>query len=110
MAGEGADLPAIDPSRKDIPMATITDQIMRSADTRHTARPTRDGWEVTWLPDRTLTRNQAVTAIMLAELVGGRGVGLHDDPIWLNVDGWAAELGLTGPRAVVLASEPPAGE
>jgi hypothetical protein len=25
------------------------------------------------------------------------GIGLSDDPRWPHVDGWAAELGLTGP-------------
>jgi hypothetical protein len=86
---------------------TITDQLMRSTDTAHTAKHTDAGWEVTWLPGRVLDRNQAVTAMTIASYVG-RGVGLHDDPVWPHIEGWAAELGLTGPRAVVLASEPPA--
>lgn len=92
---------------------TITDQIMRSADTAHTAQLVHfeagDAWEVSWLPGRVLDRNAAVTAMMIAQAVG-RGVGLHDDPQWPHLDGWAAELGLTGPRAVVLASDPPAGQ
>jgi len=88
---------------------TITDQIMRSADTRHTARPAAGGWEVTWLPGRTLTRSQAVSAMQIAAKAG-RGIDLSDDPVWPHLDGWAAELDLTGPRAVVLASEPPTGE
>src|ERR1019366_567403 len=85
---------------------TITDQLMRSTDTAHTAKHTDAGWEVSWLPGRVLSRNEAVTAMQLAARVG-RGVGLHDDPIWPHIDGWAAELGLTGPDAVVRASESP---
>ncbi len=50
---------------------TVTDKIMRSGQTPHTASPAGDGWEVSWRPGRVLTRNQAVTAMMLAQLVGG---------------------------------------
>jgi len=85
---------------------TITDRLMRSTDTAHTARLTDAGWEVSWLPGRVLDRNQAVTAMTIAETVG-RGVRLSDDPIWPHLDGWATELGLSGPDAVVRASEPP---
>jgi hypothetical protein len=88
---------------------TITPQIMRSVDTAHTARPAGDGWEVSWLPDRVLSQSQAVTAMMIAQAVG-RGVGLSDDPQWPRLDSWARELDLTGPRAVVLASESPDDE
>ena len=80
---------------------------MRSAATRHSATATGEGWEVSWLPGRTLTRNQATTAMVIANLVGGRGVGHSDDPIWPHLDSWASELGLSGPDAVVRASEPP---
>ena len=89
---------------------TITEQIMRSPDTAHTATawPVPDPdeptlWTVTWLPGRNLTRSQATTAMMLAQAVG-RGVGLSDDPQWPRLDSWARELGLTGPDAVVRAS------
>src|SRR6266568_3830976 len=80
---------------------------MSSPDTPHTATAKGDGWEVSWLPGRTLDRNQAVTAMTIADIVGGRGVGLSEDPIWPHLDNWAAELGLSGPDAVVRASEPP---
>ena len=85
---------------------TITDKTMRSADTRHTARPAGEGWEVSWLPGRVLTRSQAVSAMQIAAKAS-RGIDLSDDPIWPHIDGWAAELDLTGPHAVVLASESP---
>jgi len=38
-----------------------------------------DGWQVTWLPGRTLDRNEAITAMMPAEAADQR-VGLSDDP------------------------------
>jgi hypothetical protein len=87
---------------------TITEDVMRSPETAHTAQHTGEGyWLVSWLPGRTFTQSQAVTAMTIAEAVGRHGVVLHDDPIWPHIDGWAAELGLAGPRAVWLASESP---
>jgi len=88
---------------------TITDTAMTSPATPHTATATGGGWQVSWLPGRTLDRNQAITAMTIADMVGGTGVPRADDPIWLHLDGWAAELGLTAPGAVARASEPPVG-
>ena len=85
---------------------TITDISMSSPATPHTATATGGGWTVSWLPGRTMTRDQATTAMVIANLVGCRGVPRADDPIWLHLDGWAAELSLTAPCAVALASEP----
>jgi hypothetical protein len=80
---------------------------MSSPATPHTATATEDGWKVSWLPGHTLDRNKAITAMTIATIVGGRGVGLSEDPIWPHLDNWAAELGLSGADAVVRASEPP---
>ena len=55
---------------------TITDRMMRSAYTRHTATawPVLPGeptlWTVTWLPGRNLTHDQAQAAMGIAEAVG----------------------------------------
>lgn len=89
---------------------TITDRIMRSGQTAHTARLRRfgagDAWQVSWLPQRLMDRNAAITAMTLAELVSeGEGMGLHDDPRWPVVDALAAELGLGGSNAVARISE-----
>jgi hypothetical protein len=89
---------------------TITDKIMRSDQTAHTARLERfeagDAWRVSWLPQRLMDRNAAITAMTLADLVSeGEGIGLHDDPRWPTVDTLAAELGLSGPDVVVRISE-----
>jgi hypothetical protein len=86
---------------------TITDTSMTSPATRHTAIATGGGWKVSWLPGRTLDRNQAITAMTIADIVGG-GVPRADDPIWMHLDGWAAELSLTAPAAVARVSQPPA--
>ena len=85
---------------------TISDTRMSSPDTPHIATVTGGGWQVSWLPGRTLDRNQAITAMTIANIVGGKGVPRADNPIWLHLDGWAAELGLTAPAAVARAAEP----
>jgi hypothetical protein len=84
-----------------------TERTMTSNVTKHTARRLRpDEWTVSWLPGRRLDRNQATTAMVLAEAVATNE--LHcDHRLWPHIDRWAAELGLTGPDAVVRASEPP---
>jgi hypothetical protein len=77
----------------------ITDEAMTSNTTPHSAQAEGDGWTVTWLPGRVLTRNQATTAMVLAETVAG-GVSDHTDKRWLFIEGWANELGITGTDAV----------
>jgi len=87
---------------------TITDTTMTSDHTAHSARqaPSRDGWEVSWLPGQTLDRNTAVTAMILADMVSK--ADLHEGHrLWPHIRGWAAELGLTGHEAVAAASQPP---
>jgi hypothetical protein len=85
----------------------INDTTMTSPDTPHTATTTGGGWKVSWLPGRTLDRNQATTAMVIASIVGGRGADLSEDPIWPFLESWAAELGLSGPDAVARADGPP---
>lgn len=81
---------------------------MTSDATRHYATridAEADSWESSWLPGRLLTRNQAMTAMVLAETVATSD--LHsNDPKWAHVENWAKELDLTGPDAVVRASTP----
>jgi hypothetical protein len=87
---------------------TINDTAMTSDQTAHTARhtPDRNGWEVSWLPGQTLDRNTAITAMTIAETAGERDV--HEGHrLWPHIQGWAAELGLTGPDAIARASQPP---
>jgi hypothetical protein len=74
---------------------------MKCNATGHTARRTDAGWQVSWLSGRTLTRNQAITAMTLGE------VAARDphpgDRIWRFAEGWAAELDLPAAEAVRLA-------
>jgi hypothetical protein len=85
---------------------TITDREMRSPDTRHTATAF---WSVTWLPGRNLTRDEAITAMTIAEVVGqvpAKGTTRYIS--WLiQLEGWAAELGLSAATAIARSSEPP---
>jgi len=92
---------------------TITYQVMRSPYTAHTASCDKSGgWHVSWLPGRTFSRDQAKAAMRIAEEVGQIPADCdpeaYGDGFWSRVDAWAAELGITGPDAVVLASAPSA--
>lgn len=87
---------------------TINDTTMTSDQTPHTARhePSRNGWEVSWLPGQVLDRNTAITAMILADTAAEEH--LHEEHrLWPHVQSWAAELGLTGSDAIAQASQPP---
>jgi hypothetical protein len=83
---------------------TITDHAITSDVTGHTAQRVNwqvdPGWRLSWLPDRLLTRNEAITGMTLAEHAGEVSSPL------LRV--LAAELGLVLGEAVRLASAAPA--
>ena len=94
---------------------TITDRMMRSAYTRHTAiawpvpgEPTL--WTVTWLPGRNLTHDQAQAAMGIAEAVGripaDAGPEAWTASLWEHLDSSAAVLGLSGPSAVAQVTDP----
>lgn len=78
----------------------VTDALMNSASTPHVAHRQGNGtWHVSWLPDRTLTRDQALTAMKLAEAID---TGLErGNRHWPNIDGWAAELGMSSPAEII---------
>ena len=89
---------------------TINHITMTSDQTAHTARQAPSSehlWEVSWLPGRTLDRNSAITAMVLADQAN-----VHDlnerHRLWPHIEGWAAELGLTGHDAVNRISQPSA--
>jgi hypothetical protein len=87
----------------------ITDTEMTSDITRQAARfsenAAADGggaWLVPWVPARLLTQNQAVTAMTIAEAVIAHTGDDDEFADWRkHVDGWAAELGITGPWAIL---------
>ena len=90
---------------------TINDTTMTSDQTAHTGRQAlghQHGWEVSWLPGRLLDRNTAITAMILADTTAQ--ADLHEGHrLWPHIQGWAAELGLTGPDAIAQVSQPPRG-
>jgi hypothetical protein len=72
---------------------------MTSNVTAHSARCVgEDRWVVSWLPGRTLTGEQAVTAMTIASTVASHEVNAAD-PEWAVLDDWALELGLTAREA-----------
>ena len=87
---------------------TINDATMTSDQTPHTARhaPSQNGWEVSWLPGRVLDRNSAITAMVLADISADECVR-EGHWLWPHIQGWAAELGLTGTDAVAAISQSP---
>ena len=87
---------------------TITGTTMTSDQTPHTARLAvgpQHLWEVSWLPGRALDRNSAITAMTLADLTSEHSLDERHQ-LWPFIQGWAAELGLTGSDAVNRASRP----
>ena len=87
---------------------TIYDITMTSDQTAHTARLAPGNphlWEVSWLPGQALDRNSAITAMTLAEIVGERDLDERHQ-LWPFIQGWAAELGLTGSDAINRVSRP----
>jgi hypothetical protein len=89
---------------------TIGDTTMTSDQTAHTARQapgSKHLWQVSWLPGRTVDRNSAITAMVLADQAGVPDLNQRHR-LWPHIEGWAAELGLTGSDAVNRVSQPAA--
>jgi hypothetical protein len=88
---------------------TILDDVISSDRTAHSARvlpgPTRL-WEVSWLSGRSLDRNAAITAMVLADVTGS-GDMHPGHRLWIHVEGWAAELGLTAPDVLTRTTRAP---
>ena len=86
---------------------TLTDTKMTSDQTAHTARLASGSqhlWEVSWLPGRALDRSSAITAMTLADLTSERDLNERHQ-LWPFIQGWAAELGLTGADAINRAAQ-----
>ena len=86
---------------------TITNDLIRSADTPPTAGPGGGGWTVTWLPGRVLTEGQAAAmeiAGAASQIPAGCGPGVHDEGLWSRADGRVGRFGVTGPAAHIQAS------
>ena len=88
---------------------TLLDDTMTSDRSPHTARlaPGEEHvWEVSWLPGRCLSRNGAITAMVLADVAGPGGMHAGHR-LWTHLESWAAELGLTGPGVLAQTATPP---
>ena len=90
---------------------TITNHLIRSADTPHTAEPGGGGRTVTSLPGRVLTEGQAAAAMEIAEAASQIPAGcdpeVYDGGLWSRVDARAGQPGVAGPAAIMQASELP---
>ncbi|MFC9997563.1 hypothetical protein [Nocardia sp. NPDC127526] len=76
----------------------VSASMMTSDMTSHIARCVGgDRWVVSWLPGRTLTGQQAVTAMTIASTVADHQ---PSDSEWALLDGLALGLGLTAREAV----------
>ncbi len=76
----------------------VSASMMTSDLTQHIARCVGgDRWVVSWLPGRTLTGQQAVTAMTIASTVAAQP---PTEAEWALLDGLALELGLTAREAV----------
>jgi hypothetical protein len=87
----------------------IDDDTITGDNTEHTARRVpgqQQEWEVSWLPGQRLDRNAAITAMVLADMVGSGAVEANGR-LWPHVQGWAAEVGLTTPDALARLAQPP---
>jgi hypothetical protein len=85
---------------------TLTGTAMTSDQSAHTARlapGSQHLWEVSCPPARALDRNSAITAMTLADLAGEHDLN-EQHHLWPFIQGWAAELGLTGSDAISRAS------
>jgi hypothetical protein len=87
---------------------TILDDAMISDRTMHSACLTPGEahmWEVSWLPGQYLCRDNAITAMVLADVVGA-GDMHAGHRLWGHVESWAAELGMTGSDVLAQTAAP----
>jgi hypothetical protein len=75
------------------PRPVITADRMSSNVTPHTATGFPDGWRVTWLGDRTVDYNQAITAMLIAVEVATKDLDADQAARWL-IEDLAGELDL----------------
>jgi hypothetical protein len=92
-----------------VAIEVVSASTMTSDLTQHIARCVGgDRWVVSWLPGRTLSGQQAVTAMTIASSVASvDSVGPGDPPTdaeWATLDSMALELGLTGREAVYMVT------
>lgn len=84
----------------------VREHVMHSDLTTHVAVRGADGWVLSWLPERQLSRDQATTAMVLAETLACATDG--QDPVWGHVANWMTEIGLTEDELPPTSSAQPA--
>lgn len=92
----------------------ITEHDMTSDRTQHTATTNGvggSGWYVSWYPHLgPFTKDQAVTALILAEAIIHDGIDYPSHPSWPMVASWCTELNIDPLTAVdMLKSVEPKG-
>jgi hypothetical protein len=87
-----------------VAIEVVSASTMTSDETTHMARCVGgDRWVVSWLPGRTLTGQQAVTAMTIATTVDTHEVPTRAE--WAMLDDLALELVLTAREAVFMVAE-----
>ncbi|MFI9510009.1 hypothetical protein [Nocardia sp. NPDC052566] len=82
----------------------VSASMMTSDETTHMARCVGgDRWVVSWLPGRTLSGAQAVTAMTIATTVATQPTPSGAE--WVLLDSLALELGLTAREAVFMVAQ-----
>jgi len=87
----------------------ILDDSMSSDRSPHTARLApgeQHTWEVSWLPGRSLNRNEAVTAMVLADTTANGDVH-PGHRAWPHIENWAGKLRMTGSQVLDRVVGPP---
>lgn len=72
----------------------VGDDAMASTETQHSATCVDECWEVSWLPDRALSRDDAVTALMLVELYHTLAELPATHRRWRLARQWESEIGI----------------
>jgi hypothetical protein len=65
---------------------------------------------VSWLPERPMGRNEAISAMVLAETIAAHKDMAEGHRLWPFIDSWAAEMGLSAREAVTRARTRPEAE
>lgn len=82
------------------------DEIRSEVDRRNVARridSSVDVWEISWWPGRTLSREDALRAVVLADVIGTRQAWRDDDPLIEVAENLSARLGVALGAAIELA-------
>lgn len=82
------------------------DEILSESDRRNVARRTdcsADVWDLRWWPGHTLSREEALRAVVLADVIGTKQAWREDDPLIEVAVNLSTGLGLTLREAIELA-------